>query len=148
MEPSICIQSVHACVSFLRWEEPTQNEFMRTRVHLYMQKFYVEPLLHAGMLHVERVRRATECKPGQTELFSHPHFVELNNIMLQESCFSCCGVCLTASSIICPCLKRLMKCSFFNTREQSGGKKSPQNRAMHHSCSNYHIVFTHCNRLY
>lgn len=126
MESSICIQSVHACVSFLRWEEPTQNEFMRAHVNLYMQKFYVEPLLHAGMLHVERVRRETECKPGKTKLFSHPHFVELNNITLQESFFfSCCGVCLTASSIICPCLKRLMKWSFFNTREQSGGKKIP-----------------------
>lgn len=87
MESSICIQSVHACVSFLRWEEPTQNEFMRARVNLYMQKFYVEPLLHAGMLHVERVRRETECKQGKTKLFSHPHFVELNNITLQESFF-------------------------------------------------------------
>lgn len=87
VESSICIQSVHACVSFLRWEEPTQNEFMSARVNLYMQKFYVEPLLHAGMLHVERVRRETECKPGKTKLFSHPHFVELNNIMLQESFF-------------------------------------------------------------
>lgn len=60
---------------------------MRARVNLYMQKFYVEPLLHAGMLHVERVRRETECKQGKTKLFSHPHFVELNNITLQESFF-------------------------------------------------------------
>lgn len=147
-ESSICIQSVRACVSSLRWEEPAQNEFMRAHVNIYMQKFNVEPLLHAGMLHVVRVRRETECKQGKTKLFSHHHFVELNNIMLQESFFSCCGVCLTASSIICPCLKRLMKWSFFNTREQSGEKNPPKNRAMHHSCSNFHIVFTHCNRLY
>lgn len=121
---------------------------MRARVNLYMQKFYVEPLLHAGMLHVERVRRETECKQGKTKLFSHPHSVELNNITLQESFFFMLW-CLSDSIIhYLSVSEKVNEVVFFFIQESKAGGTPPQNRAMHHSCSNYHIVFTHCNRLY
>lgn len=106
---------------------------MRARVNLYMQKFYVEPLLHAGMLHVERVRRETECKQGKTKLFSHPHFVELNNITLQESFFFMLW-CLSDSIIhYLSMSEKVNEVVFFLIQESKAGGTPPPPEQSHAS---------------